>query len=167
MSGEGGTSAEGGAGGADSVSCELAATCTGDLSALGTGDFSIAFTITTTANVGSGIISQRAVCMHSKFWDIRLRAGTTGLSIELDDQMNYSGLIAPAVVNDGVPHEVRVCRKAGHVYVFSDGALVKDAENATSFTTLPALATSTTTCTALDGTVTLVGSVSNVCVGPL
>src|SRR5690348_2564820 len=43
---EGGSASDGGTpgdGGASGVTCERAATCSGDLSALGTGDFSVAF----------------------------------------------------------------------------------------------------------------------------
>jgi hypothetical protein len=149
------------------VSCERAPTCTGDLSGLGTADFSVAFTITTTAMVGSGVISQRAMCGHSQFWDVRMRPAGA-LSVELDDNVSYTDLLAPVTVNDGNAHEVRVCRKATHLYVFADGQLVADAPNASSaFTTLAPLATSTTTCTVRDGTVTLVGSLSDVCVGAL
>lgn len=161
---EGGTPGEGGASG---VTCERAPTCTGDLSGLGTADFSVAFTITTTAMVGSGVISQRAMCGHSQFWDVRMRPAGA-LSVELDDNVSYTDLLAPVTVNDGNAHEVRVCRKATHLYVFADGQLVADAPNASSaFTTLAPLATSTTTCTVRDGTVTLVGSLSDVCVGAL
>jgi hypothetical protein len=164
----GGVSSASGAGGESDVgvSCELAPTCSNDLSGIGTGDFSIAFTLATTANAGSGIVSQRAICMRSKFWDVRLR-GNGNLSVELDDETSYLNMVVPSIVNDGSPHEVRVCRKNGHVYAFADGQLLQDAPNATAFDTLPTLATGTTTCTARDGTVTLVGSVSDVCVGAL
>jgi hypothetical protein len=165
-----GGAGEGGAGGAgEGATCELASACTGDLSSVGTGDFSIAFTLTTTTTARSGLISQRAVCMHSKFWDVRLGtiANQSALSIELDDQSHYTAFTAPATLNDGEPHVVRVCRKAGQVYAFADGVLVADAASETNLNALPALATSTTTCNALDGTVDLVGSVTDVCVGSL
>lgn len=166
--GNSGVGAEGGAGGAAAeITCERAATCANNLSGVGTEDFSIAFSIQTEATVGSGIVSQRGICMRSMFWDIRLRGGGTSISVELDDGANYTDLTAPMVLNDGAPHEVRVCRKSGHVYVFADDELVTDGANATAFETLPALATKTTTCTQLDGTITLDGTVSNVCVGAL
>ncbi|RYZ02595.1 MAG: hypothetical protein EOO73_31095 [Myxococcales bacterium] len=171
--GAGAGGAEGGAGGGGDggatteVSCERATTCTNDLSGLGLADFSIAFSIQTTATVGSGILSQRAICMHSQFWDIRLRGGGTSISVELDDAVNYTDLTAPMVINDGGAHEVRVCRKSGHVYVFADGELVTDAEDAAEFTTLPPLATKTTLCTSLDGTIALDGTVADVCIGAL
>jgi hypothetical protein len=163
--GVGVASGEAGAGG-DGVSCELAASCTNDLSGLGTGDFSIAFTIATSANAGSGVISQREECGRSMFWDIRMR-GNGNLSVELDDETNYLDMVVPSTVNDGSPHEVRVCRKGGHVYAFSDGRLLDEAPNTTAFAELWTLATRTTTCNQLDGTVELVGSVTDVCVGPL
>ncbi|MDF3067291.1 MAG: hypothetical protein K0R38_2892 [Polyangiaceae bacterium] len=168
VSAEGGVSGEGGAGGAVAeISCERATTCSNDLSGLGLEDFSIAFSIQTTATVGSGILSQRQICMRSRFWDIRLRNGGTSISVELDDASNYTDLTAPMVINDGAAHEVRVCRKSGHVYVFADGELVVDGPNATAFTTLVPLTTKTTQCMSLDGTVTLDGTVSDVCIGAL
>lgn len=163
-----GGSGQGGEGGAlAEVSCERATTCSNDLSGLGSEDFSIAFSIQTTATVGSGILSQRQICMRSKFWDIRLRGGGTSISVELDDEVNYTALSAPMVVNDGAAHEVRVCRKSGHVYVFADGGLITDSANATLFTTLAPLATKTTLCNGWDGTVALDGTVSDVCIGAL
>lgn len=170
LGGQAGTSGEAGAGGADNVTCELASTCSGTLAQIGTGDFSIAFTITTSTTARSGIISQRAICMHSKFWDIQLgtlAAGVANLSVQLDDQSNFTAFGAPATLNDGQPHEVRVCRKAGQVYAFSDGVLIGQAASAVSFSTLPALTTLTTTCTPYDSTVNLDGTVTGVCVGAL
>lgn len=163
--GSGGAVGEAGAGG-EGPSCEVATTCTNDLSMLGTGDFSIAFTITTTATAGSGVLSQRAICMRSRFWDVRMRPNGN-LSVELDDTTNYLNLVVPSAVNDGLAHEVRVCRKNGHIYAFADGTLLEDEPNVTEFQTLPPLATGTTTCTALDGTIALVGSVNGVCIGAL
>lgn len=170
--GQAGASVDGGAGGAGgeaAFACELAPECSGDLSGVGKGDFSIAFTLTTSVTQHSAVISQRAECMRSMFWDIRLGTTTdiSSLSIELDDDTNYVDLIAPVTLNDGTPHEVRICRKAGHVYAFSDGTLIGDTPNETSLVSLPPLATKTTTCTSTDGTAPLVGSVTDVCVGAL
>lgn len=166
--GEAGTAGAAGEAGAGAVdpSCELATTCTNDLSGLGAGDFSIAFTLATTATAGSGVLSQRTVCMRSKFWDVRMRANGN-LSVELDDETNYLNLVVPSAVNDGAAHELRVCRKNGHVYALADGELLEDAPNVTAFDSLPALATGTTTCTTFDGTVTLTGAVTGVCIGAL
>lgn len=108
--------------------------------------------------------------MHSKFWDIQLgtlAAGVANLSVQLDDQSNFTAFGAPVTLNDGQPHEVRVCRKAGQVYAFSDGVLIGQAASAVNFTTLPALVTLTTTCTPYDQTVNLDGTVTGVCVGAL
>ncbi len=171
--GQGGALGEGGAGGAsEEVTCEVAPTCTNSLSAVGVGDFSIAFTLTTTSAVRTGVISQRAICMRSKFWDIRL--GKTNessvFSIELDDGANYTSFTASApLLNDGAPHDVRVCRKAGQVYAFADGQLIgkPTALSKTNLNGLAALTTLTTTCNPYDGTVKLVGAVENICVGAL
>lgn len=152
------------------MTCEPATVCSGDLSAIGLGDFSIAFTLATTSKMHSGILSQRTLCGHSPFWDVRLGtlANPAALAIELDDGgASYTNLSAFAPFNDGSAHDVRVCRKSGHVYAFSDGVLLADTANQTSFTTLPALATKTSVCGSQDGTVTLVGTLTNVCVGAL
>jgi hypothetical protein len=164
---EGGATGEGGAGGAsEEVTCEVAPTCSQDLSNIGTGDFSISFKITTTAQVSSGIVAQRQICMHSKFWDIRVRASGTGISIETDDQVNYTSLVAPMTIDDGAPHEVRICRKSGVIYAFADGTLSVQGASLTSFETLPSFASKTSVCSAF-GTVTLDGTLEDVCVGAL
>ncbi|MDF3072296.1 MAG: hypothetical protein K0R38_7897 [Polyangiaceae bacterium] len=168
-SGQGGTggAGEGGTGGAgEEVTCEVAPTCSQDLSNVGTGDFSISFEITTNAQVNSAIVSQRQICMHSKFWEVALLANGAGISVETDDQVSYTSFVGPMKVNDGAPHEVRVCRKSGVIYVFADGTLRSQAASVTTLTTLPAFASKTTVCTSY-GRTALVGALENVCVGPL
>jgi hypothetical protein len=168
--GQGGSTGEAGAGGAgEAITCELAPTCTGDLSSAGTGDFSIAFTLTTTATARSGVLSQRAICMHSKFWDVRMgpTAGGTAVSLELDDQTTYSSKSFVTPVNDGEPHELRFCRKSGQVHAFVDGALLGSFENTSNLASLAPVAVGTTHCMPYDGTVALVGTVADVCVGAL
>ncbi len=108
--------------------------------------------------------------MHSKFWDLNMGTLADGigvLGVQLDDESEFTAFAAPVILNDGQPHEVRLCRKAGQVYAFSDGVLIGQAASTVSFTTLPALATLTTTCTPYDGTVALDGTVTGVCVGAL
>jgi hypothetical protein len=164
---EGGARSEGGVGGAgEAITCEVAPTCNQDLSNLGTGDFSISFKITTTAQVSSGIVAQRQICMHSKFWDVRVRAAGTGFSIETDDQVSYTSLVAPTNISDGAPHEVRICRKSGVIYAFSDGILDVQGASLASFGALPAFAQKTSVCGGF-GTVTLDGTLADVCVGAL
>lgn len=170
--GQAGALGEGGASGASEVTCEVAPTCTGTLANLGTGDFSISLELTTSTTARSGVISQRSVCMRGKFWDVRLApvdGGTSSFSIEFDDGANYTSFVAkaPASLNDGNPHDLRVCRKSGTVYAFSDGVLIGSAASKAAFTTLPALTSLTTTCKAYDGTVNLVGTVEDICVGAL
>lgn len=170
--GQAGALGEGGAGGASEVTCEVAPTCAGTLANLGTGDFSISLELTTSTTARSGVVSQRSVCMRGKFWDVRLApvdGGTSSFSIEFDDGANYTSFVAkaPASLNDGNPHDLRVCRKSGTVYAFSDGVLIGSAASKAAFTTLPALTSLTTTCKPYDGTVNLVGTVEDICVGAL
>lgn len=165
QSGETGSGGEGGTG--DDVSCDPAPVCTDDLSDVGTGDLSISFELTTSATVRSAIISQRLVCSHSMFWDVRMSAAGA-LSVEFDENgFNYLSLVLPVTVNDGVPHEVRICRIAGHVHAFVDGVRVAHAPNAADFGSLHTLQVETGACVGADGTNALDGTVSNVCVGAL
>jgi hypothetical protein len=163
----GGATGEGGIGGAGGeVTCEVAPTCSQDLSNIGTGDFSISFTITTSAQVNSAIVSQRQICMHSKFWEVALLSDQEGISVETDDQVHYTSFVGPMVISDGAPHDVRICRKSGTIYVFADGSLRSQAESLASFATLPAFASKTTVCTAY-GRTALDGTLEDVCVGAL
>lgn len=146
--------------------CERATTCSGDLSAVGTADFSIAFRVTTTTPVRSGVIGQRLICMHSHFWDVRM--GPTSFGVELDDPGGvYTSFTVPVALNDGDAHDVQICRKTGRVGVFIDGCLITLVDGATNLSGLAPLTTMTTTCTAYDGTQPLDGVVDDVCVGPL
>ncbi len=163
---EGGATGEGGIGGTgEEVTCEVAPTCSQDLSNVGTGDFSISFKITTNAQVNSAIVSQRQICMHSNFWEVSL-GGQAGIWVETDDQVHYTLVVGPMVINDGAPHDVRICRKSGIIYVFADGALRSQASSLSNLATLPPLASKTTVCTSF-GRKALVGTLENVCVGAL
>ena len=147
--------------------CAPAASCVNDLTGIGAADFSIAFTLTTTATVGSGVISQRAICMHSSFWDVRTNAvGALGFELE-DTARRYTVMQVDAVLNNGQPHNVQVCRRAGRVYGYVDGKLAGQVESQTIVGMLAPLAIGTTKCGPLDGTRALVGTVADVCIGPI
>jgi hypothetical protein len=165
-SGQAGASDQGGAGGQGPIAhCGVPASCTGDLSNIGTDDFGISFTIQTTTTALSAVLAQRAVCMHGMMWDVRLSpSGVVG--VEVDDGANYT-LIGGGDVNDGAVHEIRVCRIAERLYLDVDGVTVQDAENSTIIGGLVALETGTGPCVGFDGTVALVGTVANVCVGAM
>jgi hypothetical protein len=106
--------------------------------------------------------------MHSRFWDARLRPDGS-YSLELDDGTPaYVGVAVPGVLNDGAPHVVSFCRKAGTVYAFVDGQLgFSQASDVSLGPDLAALQTGTSPCVGFDGTVALVGTISDVCVGAL
>lgn len=139
---------------------------TGDLSNVGSGDFVIQFTITTSATVLSAVLNQRAVCNHGVFWDIRLNANGT-LGIETDDGSRYTAFSSSASVNDGSPHAVVVRRIAGTLSVTVDGAPSGSQGSTSSWGSLAALKNGTDVCVGFDTTVALSGSVTNVCVTPL
>jgi hypothetical protein len=82
---------------------------------VGTGDFEVKFTITTstTATV-SAIIQQRGICEHSYFWDARLLDRTVFFEVD-DANANYAVCQSPIPLNDGLPHrEVPRCRLGKH-----------------------------------------------------
>ena len=160
----GASGASGGAGGAP------VATCTGDLSGIGTGDFEIAFTITTTAAQLSAVLNQRDMCTYGSFWSVRLKANGH-LVFETDDTTgltDYTSYATVAVVNDGVPHAIDIRRIGGQFAVTVDGAPDGGKVSAASFGALMPLQTSPADpCIGMDDTVALVGTVSVTCVGPL
>lgn len=157
------------AGPADAVpiACRPAATCTNDLSNSGPDDFSIAFSINTTATVYSAVIAQRALCMHSFFWNVRMSPdGRLGFEYD-DNNAHYRSFTGTIAVNDGVDHAVFACRVSGVDYLYVDGVLDTTGPNTVDFsTTLNPLETGTSPCIAFgDGTQALVGTVDDICVG--
>ena len=150
------------------IACRPVASCTNDLSNIGTGDFSIAFTINTASTSPSGVIEQRAICMHSFFWGVRTGAGGGHLGFEYDDNnAHYRSFTSTGTINDGVDHAVLACRVSGTDYLYIDGVLDTTGPNTVDYsTTLSPLTTGTSPCIAFgDGTVALVGTVDDVCVG--
>lgn len=154
---------------AETADADTGPSCTGDLSGIGTADFRIAFTITTTATAGTGsaVINQRAVCGASHFWDVRM-TGAGHLVIETDSGTlgaDYTTFISTgAAVNDGSPHDIVLKRTSGTLTCTIDGVASGSASSASSFAALAAVKTGTDVCTGVDGTVALVGSVTKVCV---
>ena len=139
--------------------------CTGDLSNIGTADFHVSLTVTTTQAGLVALVNQRATCAPSVFWDIRMQDGL--LFVEVDDVTHYTALSdAGASVNDGRSHAVRIERAAGVVTAYVDGVETSASPSLESLGTLPALASGTDVCvTSSDGTAAFVGKITNVCVG--
>jgi hypothetical protein len=147
---------------------DAATPCGDDLSNIGTGDFRIAFTFTTTAPGVSALFNQRAVCDHGDFWDIRLgNRAPGGLNIETDDGRHYSEVSTEAPLNDGRPHAIVVSRIGGEFSVDVDGVWQAldywTTTPAADFAELPALKRGIDVCQPL-GTQVFMGTLGDVCV---
>jgi hypothetical protein len=162
--------------------------CGNDLSNVGTGDFTISLTLTTTAMsstgpVGTGtineigttaLINQRPLCNASApFWDIRAGLPPTGspanafcIGIETDDTTADDAVDNIVVLNDGVPHMVVVTRISGTMRISVDGVAGTPVASTSNFGALTPLAIGTDVCDHFndDGEVSLVGTVTNVCI---
>jgi hypothetical protein len=144
------------------------ADCPDDLSTVGTGDFEIAFELTTSATALSAVLSQRSICTHAYFWDIRLAAGH--LDVELDDEnQHYTVCNGVHALNDGMPHWIDIKRQSGTLTLEVDCAVDTTCAAPTDIAiSLPGLQTGLDPCVGGgDGTVALVGTVDNECVRPL
>src|SRR5260370_37267732 len=145
-----------------------AAVCRGDLSNIGTADFHISFSVTTTQSGVAALVNQRATCTLSDFWDVRL-SSNGALDVETVDAtqgVNGTGLkrVGPRI-NDGVPHKVMLQRMSGTLTVYVDGIPSASALSRTSFGQLAPVRIGSDVCTvAIDGTSPLIGSVSDLCV---
>jgi hypothetical protein len=79
--------------------------CRTDLSNIGTADFTITLTLTTSQTGYVAVVNQRNVCNLAPLWDVRLSNGN--LYIETCDGPNYSRLTTSgALANDGKPHAI-------------------------------------------------------------
>jgi hypothetical protein len=142
--------------------------CRGDLSNIGTADFHVSFSVTTTQNGLAALVNQRAVCAYSDFWDVRL-ATNGGLDVETDDVTqgaNGTGLpkVGPSI-RDGVPHKVMLRRMSETLTVYVDGVASASAISRTSFGQLAPVRIGSDVCTfAIDQTMPLIGTVSDLCV---
>jgi hypothetical protein len=148
--------------------------CTQDLSNIGLGDFRIAFTIQTSASTGSAVVNQRGNCAAGIYWDVRMQPGGA-LTLETDNNTlrpaGYTNLPGTIPVNDGASHDVVITRTGGVLAIRVDGTLDPTDAGATSTATFDTtlggvLRIGTDVCDGVDGTVALVGTVTNVCVGP-
>ena len=121
----GGTTATGGAAGSDSGVADAGRKCVTDLSGVGTGDFRISFTLTTTTKADVALLSQRVGCdQSSMLWGVSL---------------NYNGQVAAATadglpghwtatteansVADGKPHAIMFERTSGKIWISRDGVV--------------------------------------------
>jgi hypothetical protein len=154
---------------ADAHSCP----CGSDLSNVGLGDFSIAFSLTTASTSPMALLNQRATCdqAHS-YWDVH--TGTNGaysasegvIYIEVGDGTNvFDDVSTQRTVNDGQPHRIVIERTTGGTYftlsVDGVGAPQGVAPTDPLTGTLPVLQTGTDVCMA-NGPVA--GTISEVCI---
>jgi hypothetical protein len=144
--------------------------CREDLSNIGTGDFHVALTLTTTQTDNLvALVNQRGTCGPSLFWDIRMDGGL--LYVETDDVAHYTPFVSTGTkVNDGMPHAILLQRVAGQLEVLVDGAPSGSQPSATSFGALPPVRVKTDICdgqlepNGVDRTAPLVGTISDLCV---
>ncbi|HEV3188876.1 MAG TPA: laminin G domain-containing protein, partial [Polyangiaceae bacterium] len=140
--------------------------CVGDLSNIGTRDFRISFSVTTSQGSQSALVNQRSTCSFGMFWDIRLENGA--LFIETDDGQNYMQFTTSGrAVNDGQPHAVLVRRTSASVTAQIDGAAVGTGVSRASFGRLPAVVSGMDPCQVgpmKDNTVAFTGTLTNLCV---
>jgi hypothetical protein len=146
-----------------------APSCVADLSNISTGSFHVSFTVRTTLAGSVALINQRNVCGVAPYWDIRLSNGN--VSAETDDGgdggTRNSVTTSGALVNDGQPHAILVERVNGTLAVFIDGVKAGSTMSVSNFGALPPLEVGKDPCDNVDGTVALVGSVTNVCLTAL
>ena len=142
---------------------ELAPPPVSDLSNLGSGDFRIAFTLRTTAQVGSAVINQRAECNHGNFWGVRTGPGGS-IGVETDDNASYTVLVADGTtrVNDGAPHRVVITRRQGMLSIVVDNGQPFRAPSRASFGALAKLSIGVDPCDGVDGTMPLDGTVTDI-----
>ncbi len=145
-----------------------ATVCLSTLSGIGTGNFTIAFTLTTTsAAVGASeagaslaLAAQRpAGCVAGDYWDINLNAGRVVAQIE---NGTHNVVLQPNVLaDDGQPHRVVFSRIAGEAQCAVDATSTTTSDS-DSYGAFPALTTGSENgcATPLTG----YGTVSDVCI---
>ena len=162
-SSSGGSSSSGASGTGGHDSGLEGSVCGSDLADIGTADFRIALTFTTTQNGIASLANQRAVCSKvGMLWDLRLESA--GVAIETSDSVNVTNLTGSGVVNDGKPHDVLVQRVAKVVTISVDGKPLGSSACDAAFGALPAIKRGTDVCDGHSGQVPFVGTISNVCV---
>lgn len=93
--------------------------CATTLSGIGRGDFSISFTVTTTATAQSTLLYQRAACAGGNFWDAELVTGTVDVQLDGDAFCETATI---AAINDGSRHRVVISRASSVLSISIDGA---------------------------------------------
>src|SRR5262249_9799960 len=74
--------------------------CIGDLTNIGTADFTISFDLQTTQTGLVTLVYQRPICKRGMFWDVRLNPGGI-IGVEIDDgHIHYTLLYAKTPIDD-------------------------------------------------------------------
>jgi hypothetical protein len=107
--------------------------CTNDLSNIGTANFTISLTLTTTQVGTVAVANQRQYCNGSDFWDVHLQDGD--VQAETDDGVMYHTSLNTAgpAVNDGKPHSISIQRRNEVLTVYVDGVAAGSAMSASAF----------------------------------
>lgn len=141
---------------------ESTTACVTDLSNVGTGDFRVSFTLSTTSTAALvGLVNQRAGCdQASTWWDVNMQNGSIGVGTVFSGQYVAIGLSGPS--NDGAPHKVVFARTAGVIWYSIDG-IVHDQTPSDPYPVgaLPPLVVGADAC---PGYVELDGTLSELCV---
>ena len=114
---------------------EAGPTCVTDLSGVGTGDFSIAFTLTTTGGMGQIIplVNQRAGCDQTSVWWQAVISSGGGILFGTCDGTGACEGVTGNAVNDGLPHRIVLDRVSGVIACSSDGVIGSTAPDTYSF----------------------------------
>jgi hypothetical protein len=109
-----------------STAAEAGSTCVTDLSGVGTGDFRVSFTLTTTeTGLTVGLVNQRAGCDQTSVWWDATLTPSGGIELATDDGSSTSYVFVESgnAVNDGAPHKIVVARTNGAIWYSRDGVL--------------------------------------------
>jgi hypothetical protein len=104
-----------------------APTCVTDLSGVGTDDFQISFTLTTSTvpaeSTYMALLNQRSSCDDTRpGWDVWMTAqGNLGVEVYDGSGSAYDNVTDSRPINDGVPHHITVARAGSSLTIDVDG----------------------------------------------
>jgi len=157
----GGAASSGGSDGGASIKCLT------DLSGVGTGDFRIAFTITTTFHGNVALLSQRIGCdQSSMLWSTSLNYNGHVQGSTADGMAGHWATTAEAnSVVDGSPHQIVFARTSGKIWISRDGVIDSVlVDDSYPLDTLPPLRIGTNDCSDFLSAQTAGITISNVCI---
>jgi len=131
---------------------------------VGNSDFTVAFAIrTSTTGQGMEVLSKRAVCTYSTFWDVRMSQNGS-LSFELRQSVDNLGVSTALPVNDGTFHDVVFVREGTSVGAYVDRVLTtwKDNGAAADMTNTAELLAGAGPCVGVDGTIPFSGTLDEI-----